>query len=242
MIKKIFLPVLSGAILLLPGCVDDSSMFSEPMSIRSYEADSQIMAQFVEIDMESGEYVLNPDKKVTAADHVVNRSREELMKVSQINRDRFLNDMADVNSLLRMMKRSGLTSAFIYSTLFTNTVIDGDDSDSFRISKMPEESYTRGSAASLQLMYDKVNSTDFHSGPDMVMNINAYSRSSFYCAQVTLGDQTDADAEVIVISGVKSLFPDRSYRLAVPTTLDSNKKISGITLLGNGNLTVSISQ
>lgn len=240
--KKIFLPILSGAILLLPGCVDDNSMFSEPKSIRSYETDSQIMAQFVEIDMKSGEYVINPEKKITATDHVVNLSREELMKVCQINHDRFLNEMAAVNSQLSVMKRSGLASAFIYSTQFTNTVIDGDDSDSFRISKMPEESFTRGSAASLQLEYGKVNSTDFHSGSYMVMNINAYSRSSFYCAQVTLGDRTDADAEVIVISGVKSLFPDRSYRLAIPSALDSHKKISGITLSGNGNLTVSISQ
>lgn len=242
MMKKIFLPVLSGAVLLLSGCVDDTSMFSEPKSIRSYETDSQILSQFVEVDMASGKYVLNPDKKVTAADHVINRTREELMKVSQINRDRFLNEMAAVNSQLSVMKRSGLTSAFVYSTLFTNTVIDGDDSDSFRISKMPEESFTRGCASSLQLEYGKVNSTDFHSGSYMVMNINAYSRSSFYCAQVTLGDRTDADAEVIVISGVKSLFPDRSYRLAIPSALDSHKKISGITLLGNGNLTVSISQ
>ena len=240
--KKIFLPILSVAILLLTGCVDDTSMFSEPESIRSYETDSQIMTQFVEVDMASGEYVLNPDKKVNAADHVINRTREELMKVSQINRDRFLNEMAAVNSQLSLMKSSGQTSAFVYSTLFTNTVIDGDDSDSFRMSKLPEESFTRGTAASLQLEYGKVNSVDIHSGADMVMNINAHSRSSFYCAQVTLGDRADADAEVIIISEVKSLFPDRSYRLTVPAVLDSHKKISGITLLGNGNLTVSISQ
>ena len=164
------------------------------------------------------------------------------MQVSQINRDRFLNEMAAVNSQLSVMKRSGLISAFIYSTLFTNTVIDGDDCDSFRISKLPEESFTRASAATLPLEYGKVNSADFHSGSDVVMNITAYSRSSFYCAQVTLGDQTETDAEVIIVSGVKSLFPDRSYRLAVPTALDSHKKISGITLSGNGNLTVSISQ
>ena len=164
------------------------------------------------------------------------------MQVSQINRDRFLNEMEAVNSQLSVMKRSGLISAFIYSTLFTNTVIDGDDCDSFRISKLPEESFTRGTACSLQLEYGKANSVDFHSGADMVMNINAYSRSSFYCAQVTLGDRTDADAEVIIVSGIKSFFPNRCYRLAVPATIDSHKKISGITLLGNGTLTVSISQ
>ena len=242
MIKKIYLSVLSGAFLLLSGCIDDTGMFSEPESIRSYETDSQILTQFVEVDMSSGEFVLNPDKKVTPADHIINRSREELMQVSQINRDRFLNEMEAVNSQLSVMKRSGQPSAFVYSTLFTNTVIDGDDSDSFRITKMPEESFTRGTAASLQLEYGKANSVDVHSGSDIVMNIQAYSRSSFYCAQVTLGDRADADAEVIIISGVKSLFPDRSYRVAVPTTIDNHKKISGITLLGNGNLTVSISQ
>ncbi|MDE5870998.1 MAG: hypothetical protein K2H22_03490 [Muribaculaceae bacterium] len=200
------------------------------------------MAQFVEVDMASGEYVLNPDKKVTPSDHVINRSREELMKVSQINRDRFLNEMEAVNSQLSVMRHSGLISAFIYSTLFTNTVIDGDDSDSFRILKLTEESFTRGTASSIQLEYGKPNSTDFISGSDMVMNINAYSRSSFYCAQVTLGDRTDEDAEVIIVSGIKSLFPNRSYRLSIPATIESHKKISGITLLGNGNLTVSISQ
>lgn len=242
MIKKLFFSILSGAILLLPGCVDDTSMFSEPNSIRSYETDFQIMAQFVEVDMASGEYVLNPDKKVTAADHVVNRSREDLLQVSQINRDRFLNEMEAVNNQLRVMKRSGLMSAFIYSTLFTNTVIDGDDCDSFRISKLTEESFTRGNATSLQLEYGTVNSSDFHSGTDMVMNINACSHSSFYCAQVTLSYQTDTDAEVIIVSGIKSFFPDRSYRIALPTAIDSHKKISGITLLGKGNLTVSISQ
>ena len=240
--KRILFLAVLGASLLLTSCSDDNSLFNEPMPIRAYETDAQIMAQFVEVDNTSGIYVLNPDKKVTTTDYVINRSREELLEVSPVNRDRFLNEMEAVNNQLFLMKRSGLVRAFVYSTLYSNTVIDVDEADSFSISKLAEDSYTRRSIASVKLEDDRSNSISFHSGSVMVMNVNAPSVSTFYLAQVTLGDQIANDAETIIVSGVKSQIPNRSYSLVTSPFLDTNKQLSGINMIGNGNVTISISQ
>ena len=240
--KRILFLAGLGASLFLTSCGDDNSLFNEPMPIRAYETDAQIMAQFVEVDNTSGTYVLNPDKKVTATDYVINRSREELLEVSPVNRDRFLNEMEAVNNQLFLMKRSGLVRAFVYSTQYSNTVIDVDKADSFSISKLAEDSYTRRSIASVKLEDDRSNSISFHSGSVMVMNVNAPSVSTFYLAQVTLGDQIANDAETIIVSGVKSQMPNRSYRLVTSPFLDTNKQLSGINMIGNGNVTISISQ
>lgn len=102
-IKVILLLTLVTAAFLV-GCSDDNTVFNEPEAIRAYETEAQIMAQFVEVDRTTGTYVLNPDKKVTASDYLLNRSREELMAVSQINRNRFINEMEAVNSQLSAVK------------------------------------------------------------------------------------------------------------------------------------------
>ena len=71
------------------------------------------------------------------------------------------------------------------------------------------------------------------------MTVNSGNGSTFYCAQVSLGDQSNENAE-IVISGVKSFIPAHSYLLIAPAILDGNKTISGISLIGDSNVTVSI--
>ena len=238
--KRFLLPTMLGVLSLLASCSDDNTMFNEPQAIRAYETDAQIMSQFVEVDKTTGTYVLNPDKKITASDYVINKSREELMEVSQINKDRFLREMEEVNNQLSVVKRSGLTSAFIYSTQTTDVVIDGDEDDSFILSRLIEEPYTRNRLASLTLTEGERKSTNFFSQSDMVMTVSAGNSSAFYCVQVTLGDQNDEDAETIYISGVKSFIPERSYRILSPSIVDSNKTISGMTVIGAGNITVSI--
>ena len=240
--KRFLLPTILGVLSLLASCSDDNTMFNEPQAIRAYETDARIMSQFVEVDKTTGTYVLNPDKKITASDYVINKSREELMEVSQINKDRFLREMEDVNNQLSVVKRSGLTSAFIYSTQTTDIVIDGDEDDSFILSRLIEEPYTRNRLASLTLTEGEKKSTNFFSQSDMVMTVSAGNSSAFYCAQVTLGDQNDEDAEIIYISGVKSFIPEHSYRLVSPSIVDSNKTISGMTVIGSGNISVSISR
>lgn len=129
-IKVILLSILGTAALLM-GCSDSNAVFNEPEAIRAYETDAQIMARFVEVDRTTGTFVLNPDKKVTVSDYLLNSGREELMTVSQINRNRFINEMEAVNRQLSAVKRTGGVSAFVYSTLTSNVVIDGDDNDSF---------------------------------------------------------------------------------------------------------------
>ena len=228
--------------LTLVSCQEDNSFFNEPTPIRAYDTDARIMSQFVEVDKTTGTYVLNPNKKITASDYVINKSWEELMEVSQNNKDRFLREMEDVNNQLSVVKRSGLTSAFIYSTQTTDVVIDGNEDDSFTVSRLSEEPYNRNRLASLTLTEGEKKSTNFFYQSDLVMTISAGNSSAFYCAQVTLGDQNDEDTEIIYISGVKSFIPEHSYRLVSPSIVDSNKTISGMTVIGNGNISVSISR
>ena len=228
--------------MTLVSCQEDNSFFNELTPIRAYDTDARIMAQFVEVDNTTGTYVLNPDKKITASDYVINKSREELMEVSQINKDRFLREMEEVNNQLSVVKRSGLTSSFIYSTQTVDVVIDGDEDDSFILSRLIEEPYTRNRLASLILPEGERKSTNFFSQSDMVMTVSTGNTSAFYCAQVTLGDQNDEDAEIIYISGVKSFISEHSYRLVSPSIVDRNKTISGMTIIGTGNITVSISR
>ena len=228
--------------MTLVSCQEDNSLFNEPVPIRAYDTDARIMEQFVEIDKATGTYVLNPDKKITASDYVINKSREELMEVSQINKDRFLREMEDVNGQLSVAKRSGLISAFIYSTQTTDVVIDGDEDDSFIVSRLSEVPYDWDRLASLTLTEGERKSTNFFSQSEMVMTVNAGISSAFYCVQVTLGDQNDEDAEIIYISGVKSFIPEHSYRLVSPSMVDGSKAISGMTLIGAGNISVSISR
>lgn len=228
--------------LTLVSCQEDNSLFNEPLQIRAYDTDAQIMVQFVEVDKTTGTYVLNPNKKITASDYVINKSWEELMEVSQINKDRFLKEMEDVNNQLSVVKRSGLASAFVYSTETSDLVIDDDEDDTFILSRLSEEPYTHNNIASLTLTEGKKKSTNFYSQSDMIMTIHAGNSSAFYCAQVSLGDQNDEDTEVIFISGVKSFIPEHSYRLVTPSIVDSNKTISGMTIIGAGNISVSISR
>ncbi|MDE6859852.1 MAG: hypothetical protein K2J65_05525, partial [Duncaniella sp.] len=67
--------------------------------------------------------------------YLLNSGREELMTVSQINRNRFINEMEAVNRQLSAVKRSGRVSAFVYSTLTSNVVIDGYDNVTVSIAR-----------------------------------------------------------------------------------------------------------
>ena len=93
------IPLISAVFLF--SCSDDNTVFKEPSQIRAYETDAQIMAQFVDVDNATGKFVINPDKKITASDYVLNRNREELLAVSAVNCDLFMREMESVNGLLR---------------------------------------------------------------------------------------------------------------------------------------------
>ena len=129
--KKILLPLSVFGSMLLSACSDDNTVFNEPSPIRAYETDAEILAQFVDVDNATGAFFINPDKKITASDYVVNRSREELMMVSTINRDKFTRDMEAVNGMLRAVKQSGNSTAIIYSTYSSDKLIEGRITDTY---------------------------------------------------------------------------------------------------------------
>ncbi len=236
--------VIAGSLMAvaLASCQDDNTLFDAPNPIRSYEADARIMAQFVEVDTNSGMYVLNSDKKITLSDYVVDTSREELLMVSDINRSRFLDEMDEVNSQISVVRRSGLASAFIYATQMSDALIPGKNNSDIHISRLADEPWGMAKLATISLENGKTISKDFFANSDIVMTVSASSASMFYCAQLTIGDQTNKDAETIIISGVKSYIPIHSYELSMSGKLDDNKTVSGISLIGCGNINLSFAK
>lgn len=91
-------------------CSDDNTVFNEPSLIKAYEADAEVLSQFVEVNSSTGLFSINPDKKVTATDYVVNRSREQLLEVSSINRARFEREMEQANNLIEAYRDAGNVS------------------------------------------------------------------------------------------------------------------------------------
>lgn len=238
--KFIILSFLGAA--MLASCQDDNTMFSEPIPVRAYETDVQIMSQFIEVDNATGLYVLNPDKKILATDYLINRSSEELMKVSQTNKNRFLEEMATVNSQIQVMRRSGLIDAYIYTTSATDNVIMGKEDASIIIKNLTQYSYSHSDLATLTLEGGQNMKASFYSASDITMKLNLTTGYSFFLSQLILGDQENEDAKIIIISGVKPRVPHHAYRIKTPSNLGDYKTLSGKTLIGSGNITVSVSQ
>lgn len=59
--KFIILSFLGAA--MLASCQDDNTMFSEPIPVRAYETDVQIMSQFIEVDNATGSMCLIQTKR-----------------------------------------------------------------------------------------------------------------------------------------------------------------------------------
>ena len=229
-------------VLTLTSCKDDSAIFNESAPIRSYGNDVQIMAQFIEVDETSATYVLNPNKKITAIDYIINQGRQNLMQVSQVNRNRFLTEMKDVNNLLDMIKQSESVSSYIYSTDFSNSVVDADNKDEFNISPLTENTFSHRTLGSIKLNEARDNSTSFYTESDIIMTVDAPVNSTFYFAQITISDQDNQNVKTIIISGVKSPLSTHSYYLTTSSMSASYKKVSGTSILGDSNITITFSK
>lgn len=101
------------------------------------------------MDNATGAFFINPDKKITASDYVVNRSREELMMVSTINRDKFTRDMEAVNDVLRAVKQSGNSTAIIYSTYSSDKLIEGRITDNYGVTRSATRSINGNTLAQM---------------------------------------------------------------------------------------------
>ncbi len=227
--------------MLLSACSDDNTVFNEPSPIRAYETDAEILAQFVDVDNATGTFFINPDKKLTASDYVVNSSREDLMMVNSVNRDKFTRDMEAVNSVLHAVKQSGISTAIIYSTYSSDKLIEGSLNGTFEIERMALPNQRGSILAQMVVTSERNDARPFYAPQYMTMNLAVSCASKFYLYQISLGDTTNPDAGILIIAGVNTPHPCHSY-----TIINNNSSdwlsVKGINLVGDGTLSVSFSQ
>ena len=225
----------------MTACSDDNTVFNEPSQIRAYETDAQIMAQFVDVDNATGKFVINPDKKITASDYVLNRNREELLAVSAVNRDLFMREMESVNGLLSSIKQSGVATAILYSTYSSDYLIKINGDNKIEINKAFTQS--RSGANLVQQLFDgtQLEPRYFYAPESMTMTVSANSLSKFYLYQISFGISSESDAGTVIVAGVQSPCHASFYRI---NTGDGNQTMSikGVNLIGDGTLSVTISE
>ena len=233
------IPLISAVFLF--SCSDDNTVFKEPSQIRAYETDAQIMAQFVDVDNATGKFVINPDKKITASDYVLNRNREELLAVSAVNCDLFMREMESVNGLLSSIKQSGVATAILYSTYSSDYLIKINGDNKIEINKAFTQS--RSGANLVQLLFDgtQLEPRYFHAPESMTMTVSANSLSKVYLYQLSFGRSSDSDAGTVIVAGVQSPCHASFYRIY---TGEGNQSMSlkGKNLVGDGTLSVTISE
>ena len=227
--------------LLVTSCSDDNTFFFFFSPIRAYETDVEILAQFVDVDNATGAFFINPDKKINASDYVVNRSREELMMVSFVNRDKFSREMEDVNVIIRSIKQSGISTAIIYATYSSDKLIEGGSSDNFKVEKLAVPSRNVTPLAQMIVTSERNDARQFFAPRYVTMNVSANSSSKFYLYQISLGDTSNPDAGILVIAGLNTPQPSHSYII----TNNGNSdwlSVKGMNLVGDGTLSVSFTE
>lgn len=239
--KSIQAIVTFAAAMFITACSDDNTVFNEPSPIRAYETDAEILAQFVDVDNATGAFFINPDKIITASDYVVNRSREELMMVSTINRDKFTRDMEAVNGVLRAVKQSGNSTAIIYSTYSSDKLIEGRITDNYGVTRSETRSINGNTLAQMVVTSDRDDARRFYAPRYVAMNVSANSSSKFYLYQISLGDTSNPDAGILIVAGVNTPQQCHSYIISNNSNYDW-LSVKGMNLIGDGTLSVSFSQ
>lgn len=239
--KSIQAIAILTASLFTTACSDDNTVFNEPSPIRAYETDAEILAQFVDVDNATGAFFINPDKKITASDYVVNRSREDLMMVNSINRDKFTRDMEAVNGVLRAVKQSGISTAIIYSTYSSDKLIEGSVNGNFEIERLPSQARGGNTLAQMVVTSERSDARQFYAPKYITMNLSASSASKFYLYQISLGDTTNPDAGILIVAGLNTPQPCHSYIIINNGNYDW-LSVKGMNLVGDGTLSVSFSR
>ena len=178
---------------------------------------------------------------LTASDYVVNRSREELMMVSTINRDKFTRDMEAVNGMLRAVKQSGNSTAIIYSTYSSDKLIEGRITDTYGVTRSATRSINGNTLAQMVVTSDRDDARQFYAPRCVTMNVSANSSSRFYLYQLSLGDTSNPDAGILIVAGVNTPQPCHSYIISNNGNSDW-LSVKGMNLVGDGTLSVSFSQ
>ncbi len=222
-------------------CSEDNTVFNKPSPIRAYETDAEILAQFVDVDNVTGAFFINPDKKITVSDYLVNRSREDLIMVSSVNRDKFTRDMEAVNGMLRAVKQSGNSTAIIYSTYSSDQLIEGRVTDTYDVTKSATRTTSGNILAQMVVTSDRIDARQFYAPRYVTMNLSVNSYSKFYLYQISLGDDANPDSGRLIVAGLNS--PQLSHTYIIKNNGCSDwLSVKGMNLVGDGTLSVSFSQ
>lgn len=238
--NKFIITLLIGIALSMTACSDDNTVFNEPTPIRSYESDAEVLSQFVEVDSRTGLFFINPDKKVTATDYVVNRSREQLAEVSSINRTRFEGEMAQANNLIKAYTKAGNASV-IYTT---RTSGSARNSEGGAMSLLKSQSYSTdgNTVARLSVSGEEIYRTGFYSNGNNRLTISSDNTSMFYVAQISFVTSDETNKGTILLTGVGRNSLPYIYSLSLPEVHGEYLNMQGKSLIGNGSVTVNISE
>ena len=238
--NKLILTSLIGTSLLITACSDDNTVFNEPTPIRAYETDVEVLSQFVEVNSSTGLFSINPDRKVTATDYVVNRSREQLMEVSSINRTRFEREMEQANDLIEAY-RDALNVSVIYTTP-TSGLVRNNEEGTMRLLKLQSDNIDGRTIARLSVSGDDICRTGFYSMGDKRLMVSSGNTSMFYVSQISFLTSDNTNKGTILLVGLGGNSLPYSYSLALPEVDGEYLNIQGKSLIGNGSVTVGISQ
>lgn len=237
--NKLILTSLIGSALLITGCSDDNTVFNEPTPIKAYDADAEVLSQFVEVNSSTGLFTINPDKKVTATDYVVNRSREQLLEVSSINRGRFEREMEKANNLIEAYRDAEKVSV-IYTTRTSGLVRNNDDGV-MRTSKVQSGIMEGRTVARLSVSGDDICRTGFFSmGNNKRLTVSSGNTSTFYVSQISFVTSDKANKGTILIVGLGKNTMPYNYSLELQEAANEYLNIQGKSLIGNGIVTVGI--
>ena len=234
------LGIVALCCMSVTACSDDNTVFNEPTPIRSYESDAEVISQFVEIDSRTGLFFINPDKKVTATDYVVNRSREQLAEVSSINRTRFEGEMAQANNMIKAYTKAGSVS-IVYTTS-TSGSARNSEGEVMSLSKSQSYSIDGNTVAQLSVSGAEIYRTGFYSNGNNGLTISSDNTSMFYVAQISFVTSDETNKGTILLTGVGRNSLPYFYSLSLPEVHGEYFNIQGKSLIGNGSVTVNISE
>ena len=234
------LGIVALCCLSVTACSDDNSVFNEPTQIRAYETDAEVLSQFVEVDSRTGLFSINPNKKVTATDYVVNRSREQLAEVSSINRTRFEGEMEQANNLIKAYAKAGNVSV-VYTTR-TSGLARNNVEGAISLSKSQPYSKEDITVARLSVSGEDICRTGFYSMGNNRLSISSGNTSMFYVAQISFVTSDETDRGTILLAGLGRTPLPYIYSLSLPEVNGEYLNIQGKSLIGNGSITVEISE
>lgn len=226
--------------LAVTGCSDDNMVFNEPTPVRAYETDAEVLSQFVEVDSRTGLFSINPNKKITATDYVVNRSREQLSEINSINRARFEGEMEEANNLIKAYAKTGNVS-LVYTTR-TSSSARNDEKGTMLLSKFQTYDIDGITVGHLSVSGENICRTRFYSKGINRLTISSDNTSMFYVAQISFVTSDETNKGTILLAGVGRNSLPYFYSLLLPEVNGEYLNIQGKSIIGNGSVTVEISE